>query len=412
MNLAKTHSTTISNESISVKLKKFTTLAVCLSPILFIYRFLGYFMLGEIVLLALLLINLAFSSSTSRKISKKQIIIFLFAVAIYIISCFGYIINSLDVSVLPRLIRLIFCLFMVAVLGEYFFDYKSAKKYILAIALIAATLIVFQKVYHEITGDFIYFVFKKNIYSHVYNQNYFLNVESLSVYRPMGIFLEPSHHCQYALFALVIALSYDKLENGTFIAALISAGIVVSTSSTGVILCILIWVIHFIALLQRFIYNKSIDTKAIISICLIAVFAIVIMFIFGDQFVYSIERIYDVNESSPSAAWDGRLETYSVFAEYESLGEILFGRGYGMINEEEWYASIPYYYSGTGILGLSVVIAFFALLFVNSKSTQKKIIGVFAFLCVTTEVLTNYWLIFILALVMTADEEIDNQLLV
>ena len=388
------------------KLRKITTFAVCLSPVLCIYRVLGVFMLGEVVLIMLLFANLLATFNVNRPISYKQSTIFLFAIGIFLISGLGYFANGVETAVLPRLIRLLFCLFVAALLGGYFFDYKSAQKYIIFIAVVATVLIVFQKIYHDVTGEFIYFLSRGNIYSSIYNSSYFENVETLSTYRPMSIFLEPSHYCQYILFALAIVLFKFKLSiKDILIAALLSIGIFVSTSSTGVILCLALWAIYLFTIVKDSITNGSFNLKVFFIIALVVVAAIAILSQFGDRFLFAIQRIYNPNSSSSTVAWDSRLGTFSIFSESDRLTDLLFGRGYGVINESEWYASIPYYYSGTGMLGMFALVIFFVSMYLFSNKFQRKLLIVFFVLCFTTEVLTNYWLIFILPLIMTATED-------
>ena len=392
------------------KLRKITTFAVCLSPVLCIYRVLGVFMLGEVVLIMLLFANLLASFNVKIHISCKQGLIFSFAVGIFLISCLGYLVNGINVTVLPRLIRLLFCLFVAAVLGGRFFDYKSAQKYIIFIALAATVIIIFQMIYHDTTGKYVYFLAKEYIYSPVYNSSYFENVETLSTYRPMSIFLEPSHYCQYMLFALTIVLFRFKFSvKDILIAAFFSAGIFVSTSSTGVILCLALWGLYLFAIVKDSITKGNFNPKVFLVIALIIVVAIAVLLQFGDRFLFAIKRIYDPDSFSTTAAWDGRLGTFSIFFETERLADFLFGRGYGVINEGEWYASIPYYFSGTGILGIVLLLVFFVLLYLNSNRIQKKLLIVFFALCLATEVLTNYWLIFILPLIITAIEDKEKE---
>ncbi len=388
------------------RLRKLTTFAVCLSPILCIYRALGVFMLGEIILILLLFANILTTINSNKYISHKQITIFIFALGILFISCIGYLVSGAATAVFPRLIRLLFCLFIAALLGGYFFDYKSAKKYVILIAVVATVLIVFQKAYNDLTGEFVYFLSKGNIYSEVYDESYFNNVETLSTYRPMSIFLEPSHYCQYILFALAIVLFKLKLSvKDILLAVFLSVGIFVSTSSTGVILCLALWAVYLFTILKDSIVNGKYNVKIFFIICLVFVAAIFVLSQFGDRFLFAIQRIYSSDSSSPSEAWNGRLGTFSIFTEYECVTNFLFGRGYGVINEGEWYASIPYYFSGTGMLGMLAVAAFFISLYLLSNKFQRKLLIVFFVLCFTTEVLTNYWLIFILPLIMTATED-------
>lgn len=407
MNCAGTCSKTKNKIDISSSnLRKLTTFAVCLTPILCIYRFLGMFMLGEVVLILLLFANIIATWHENKIICHKQGIIALFAFCIFFVSCLGYFINGIDISVLPRLVRLLFCLIAAALLGEYFYDYRIAKKYILFIAVVATVLIVFQKCYHDITGEFIYFISKENIYSSIYNEYYFQNVESLSTYRPMSVFLEPSHYCQYVLFALAIVLFKHKMSvKDILLAAFLSVGILVSTSSMGVILCLTLWAVYLFTIMKDFVLSGRLNLKIFFIILIVIISAVMIFSQFGDMFWFAIQRIYNPSVSSSTAAWDSRLGTFSVFFETDNLRTLLFGRGYGVINEGEWYASIPYYYSGTGILGILAIAVLFVVLYCLSDKLQRKLLILLFVLCFTTEVLTNYWLIFILPLIMKATED-------
>lgn len=395
-----------SNGISNSRLKKVTTLAVCLSPVLCIYRVLGIFMFGEVILIALLFANILATTDFNMYINRQQSILYTFALEIFLISCIGYFANDLPITALPRLIRFLFCLFMAAIIGGEFFEYKAAKKYIILIACVSTALIIFQKAYHDLTGEFIYFLSKENIYSEIYNDAYFNNVETLSTYRPMSIFLEPSHYCQYILFALAIVLFKSKLSiKGTLLAAFFSVGIFISTSSTGVILCLALWGIYLFAMVKDGVINGGFSHKSFFIIALIVIVAITILSQFGDRFLFAIQRIYNPGSSSSTVAWDSRLGTFSIFSEFNRLTDLLFGRGYGVINEGEWYASIPYFYSGTGILGMLALVFFFLSMRLFSNRIQGKLLLVLFILSFTTEVLTNYWLIFILPLIMTAEED-------
>lgn len=406
MNYTKTpNKCEIENEARSSALVKITTFAVCLSPVLFIYRALGIFMLGEIVLILLSIANVFVSVYSKKIVSQKQIVILFFAVSILLISCLGYSTTGLNTAVLPRLIRLLFCFFIAALLGEYFFDYNFAKRSVIFISVVATVLIVFQKVYNDRTGSFIYFISKRNIYSSVYNDFYFQNLESLSVYRPMSIFLEPSHFCQYILFALVIVLFRSKFSvKDIMIGSLLSIGIFISASSTGVVICAMLWFIYIFTIIRGSIVSGAFNPKMLLIIFLFIAAGALILSQFGDRVLFAIERIYN-RDSSTTEAFVSRLGTFSIFTEYNSFTEFLYGRGYGVINEGDWYASIPYYFSGTGLLGILALAIFFISLYFISNKLQRKLVILFFVLCFTTEILTNYWLIFILPLIMTATEE-------
>lgn len=383
-------------------LRQITTFAVCLSPVLCIYR-VGLFMLGEIILLTLLLVNLLVSAkSLKTTLSVKQSSIFVFAISIFIFSCVGYFVHGVEIAVFPRLVRLLFYLFTATVLGGFFFDYKYARRYIVIIALVATILIIFQKVYHDITGEFIYFISRGNIYSEVYDDFYFRNVETLSKYRPMSFFLEPSHYCQYMVFSLSIVLFDSKFSVWDIVFSLLfSAGIFVSTSSTGVIICVLLWLVYVMKMIKNSSQRGVLKARSLFIVFIIIILFGVIFIRFNDKVMYAIERIYDPASSSVTDAWNGRLGTFSIFTEDKTLSTILFGRGYGVIDESKWYASIPYYFSGTGIIGLFLITWLFLMLYLNSNSYQRKLLFIFFILCFTTEVLTNYWIVFIFSLILT-----------
>ena len=393
-----------SNENeICSRLKKITTFAVCLSPILFIYRALKFFMLGEIVLILCLFTNLIVSAKTDKYLSRKQFVIFVFAFTILFLSSIGYLVNdNIGTEVLPRLIRLLFCLFVAALIGGYFFDGNEAKKYIVLISIIATIVIMFQKIYHEFTGNFIYFIFKDKIYSKtVYNAFYFQNVEIQSIYRPMSFFLEPSHFCQYVLFAVSIELFKNKISfTEVLVAMFLSVGIFISTSSTGVIICLILWAVWIFDKLKHCALNKLLNLKMFFIFIFIFAGGVLSFILVGDRLLFAVQRILP-NGSSSSSAWTGRLGTFSVFSENESIFNFLFGRGYGAVESELWYASIPYYFYGVGAFGIMAIVIFFVSLYCLSNDIQKRFLIVFFALCAVTEVLTNYWLIFILPLIMT-----------
>ena len=137
---------------------------------------------------------------------------------------------------------------------------------------------------------------------------------------------------------------------------------------------------------------------------LIIVLAIVAVQLFSERILYAFDRIYDSEEATTTNAWEGRLGTFSLLLNYENWFEFLFGRGYGVINEGEWYASIPYYFSGTGFLGIVAVALLFVFLYFSSNKLQKKFLLVFFILCFVSEVLMNYWLIFIIPLLLSGEK--------
>lgn len=120
---------------------------------------------------------------------------------------------------------------------------KTVRKTIETVAVVSSAIVIFQSA--------VFYIWKKETFIInwrfvIDNMQYYFLKENGALYRPSGLFMEPSHMGQYASVALASLLCDDKKGNRKKTAVVV-LGTVLTTSGIGIVLCVgvVLWRIVF-----------------------------------------------------------------------------------------------------------------------------------------------------------------------
>lgn len=190
--------------------------------------------------------------------------------------------------------------------------------------------------------------------------------------RPRSFFTEPAHYAGYNLLYLVLGLFSEKNNIKQYISeVVVSVGLILSNSTTGILICLIIWMIWII---KQIIKSDSRKNKLITLIIIMLVIPILLeIIVSSNNFQILIQRVFDANTGGLGGAAIGRLGNYStVFSlEGKSIYKVIFGRG--MVELPFFMPSIArifYYY---GIVGIALF-AYLLIYMLKKINKNKRII--------------------------------------
>lgn len=301
-----------------------------------------------------------FMSNPSIKMPRPLTFLLLYSALSIIPVLFGLLPEySSTNSILVRLLRFIVVLVVMIGFGyTTYYDENSYVKTLRFLSIIVSTYAILQTVVFNFTG-----IKLRNIFGLERGGAMFTSTlgEYESIYRPPSIFLEPSGVTYFLTPFLCYILFHQKKTSrkDLFIAALVSVGIVVSTSGQGLMVLALCWGIWFFSQIR----------KMNISSILLAFILGAILFNNFD-FSFSTSRITRTDELN---AIDARAGGYELFRQMSGF-DMIFGNGFGNYVEEVYYSSFAEILFCTGCLGLLIVLVFYLFLFVKGVRYQKILV--------------------------------------
>lgn len=376
-------------------MNKRVTLILCLLPILSIYKtVLPGINIGELAVF-FCVIDVLFTQKVQVKLKRNTLYATItLIVGCVLISVIDYVIfNVTDPQIYARMIRVLCYLIVACFLGNTF-SVIYAAKYSMAIAKLATFITILQVVIFKVSGWRQYFVVKPWIYSsETYNENYYYILSTDTQYRAGGIFLEPSHYCQYCLIALTLWLCVNRKVRTikeTLWMLFVLFGVISSTSFLGLVGC-LVWIILYVYLNteKRMSYRK-------LAYIIAGVVLLGIMIFYNiDILQYTMMRLFSQGDFRKSLVWKNRMGSYMEIFD-GGIYSFILGYGYGNVIPSSWYSSVAYILRSVGAFGTAICALLIASLY-NFKSKKSIVVfAVISYLAFVSECLTNTWCIFLI----------------
>lgn len=148
------------------------------------------------------------------------------------------------------------------------------------------------------------------------------------IYRPSGIFLEPSHYFLYTFPLQTILLLAPRMNKARLWAALLlSAASICSTSGMGVVVTCALWGVYYLLYkrraTERFLWGRILSARTVLIVSALAVAALM-AYLYVPVVRSAIDRIL-VDDTGKSAAISGRVDRANLLLEGMSGLELLFG---------------------------------------------------------------------------------------
>lgn len=337
-----------------------------LYPILCIYKAFFRFTIGDIFLMFFLALGMINPPRQDSRIIPA--VIFLSYTSLFFAAnLFGHVMdNSLAATYFFRLAKLIFYFLSAYVCGKKYFDIYVFKKTVMAVGLCTAAFIVFQYVAYYSMGRI---VLGRIPFLQVYEEDYIIdNYQDLldRTFRPSSLMLEPATLCQYMVVPLVYTLYSNSMRGKRkfLLSAIFIVTMVLSTSGQGVLYIAVILVLYTFTGVKRKRYA--------VGILIVAVTAAVFMYFAVEPFRFAADRLLYGTD-----ALNARIGSYK-YLDMDTVG-FIFGKGYGSLPYDEYFAGAAYVWYGCGVVGVALVTLLFGWLFVKAPGRKARMLCVLFF---------------------------------
>ena len=358
------------------------TLVVIILPILSIYASgIPGFSFGDVCLASvsfLLIVNYARKKGINIKKNNpiKSLWILIFSI-IFITMIDMIIVDEVNVvDILIRIIRRVFYYGVAVLFSSTYFQYDSGGKLIVKIGVFSSLYLMLQYILYYSLG----YVLKGFIpFFPIYHENYasidYSNIFKV-MYRPTSILLEPAHASRYICIPLIISLFDEKInfKRRNLISILMSVAIVMTTSGSGIICVITIWLIYFLKLLINVVRNGKLKKSYLLLILIFPIIALLVMKSSIAQ--NAILRIKNSDLSNVNTAGGARFRGFASYFALPMLNKI-FGMGYGNINDfglSTWFSGASYMLYGCGIIGFIICIIVFLKIYKKLNNITGKVL--------------------------------------
>lgn len=258
-------------------------------------------------------------------------------------------------------------LFVLLILGVFllnFWNYKLALSVLKITAEVSTVFLIFQYVCLYVFGRY------------VSGQLPFLYAVTTKsgAFRPFSFFNEPQEYATYAAVALAVQMfDKDRQDVRTFISSiLISMGVLLSRSSTGIGLTAALW---FFWVFHTVYNSKSKEMKKLLLLLMIGVPAVIFLGSKLDIWNFIYTHVFERQESGEIArGLSNRVSGYSYAFSYhkQNLFAILFGQG--MVTRQEYVTGIGRIYIYYGLTGYLVYAVYFIRLLKKVNATYKVLL--------------------------------------
>lgn len=291
----------------------------------------------------------------------------------------------------PEMLSLLFVVLLTIALWNDLLNMEMIFKFAEFFAMVGAIAIILQTV--------VYYIFGLHI---VVLQNAWLREElrlyevllstgiSGGMYRPCGIFTEPSAMTVYSFPILFFLIYKDGSKKALQKAALISLGVVASTSGMGIALIMGLWGLLFLTKS----YSRNRFNKKWGMLTVILVFVVIAACIFYEPLRNSIIRIFSGFGDNQYSAIQGRVGSGAYYISQLSTRELIMGTG-STGEELTMYLSGMYSIIYTdGIIGYAFYVFIFICFFRKNIRLKKWFPLLVCALSIVSDITLIHYLIY------------------
>ncbi|MBM6619099.1 hypothetical protein [Bacillus suaedaesalsae] len=386
-------------------------------PILHLYKSgISVITLGEIGLILFSIITIGII------LLKRQIVIFgkaninmwpfIFFIIILLLTCISLLFIGKDqislIDIFNRFARLALWAFAISFMGYFLFEYQHTKKWVIRISVIATIYVLLQYFFWQIFNFHLPSVINNALIQPA-SEGYANTVRLTEYYttryiRPPSFFGEPAYYSYYTLVGLVLSL-FSNISRGEIIKyvipILLSIGIIISTSTSGIYLLLLVWLFYFFKVSkEKSGFKKSFLLAPITSLLILIVFAIYLKTRKNDFFL----KIGDILSKPFEFEETSRLGgSYDLFNYLDGIHRFL-GTGFGNENiflhlDSVYYNSITVILLSSGYLGFITFCAFAGNLLRKKGSINFLLALIYILLCFSSSILYSSFSVIYLTII-------------
>lgn len=374
------------------KLSDLKYLLIALFPILSLYKFLPLLDIGNFILMAIIILMMI----------KQNLVIrinFEILCTMLILIILNLIVGAIKYPDITNTINNTGGMIVFTILASFlccpgFLDKEKLYKACKFVGLIATAFLFYQVFAYNILDV----VVKGNIPFLSYLETGF---QSIEYGRPTSLFYEPAHYCIYV--APIYAMAIIKKEY--WIAVILFAGVIFSTSTTGIILLLVIPIIINIK-----------KAKSLVFVSIFTLIGIVLFIYLPELFNQYISKLSLTNLMENIRI----LGTLSLF-QYFSMPEWFFGVGINRLAEflymsgesygRNYANSIIFLVFSFGLFGSLFWINLCVVMFRKISSNYRVMWYILMFIMISDQILFNRNLLYLLIWVYVVSKESENKLI-
>lgn len=345
-----------------------------------IYSFLFIYHIGKssFTIADFFLVSLFFFLMVNFFINKKtfnyvnELLPFIFFVTVHF---FLALFLDFDVGKIGSTSRYLFYLVVVFFGARNFFLPSFGVKLYESICVISTVYLIVQTIFftffHVLLPGHIQNSYFPVLSNHLNVIEKALSEEWVNVLRPAAFFAEPAHCAEYLLGGLCISLfAIKKIK----LSILLTIGVLVSMSSTGILVSIVIWLLWLADFLGKKIRIESL-------VLFLSILPLMIAFVFTSSFFdHFLTRMKD-GESSI-----GRFNGYYEILQNGLISkfDIFFGSGMDTSIYSSYLAGYARLFVFFGLIGVVCFLVFAIMTFLSKKIVRWQKIMMFVFLILNT----------------------------
>ncbi len=343
--------------------------------------------LGTFLLLVLFLFMILHDRKiyADNLIYKWLVMLYTFMFFTIIASFNSEILETSLFSVTFRFLKICAVVLIVIIQGRAWFDYTIAIKTLQIFSLLCVAFIIVQSLLYYGAGIIFHGIYIPLAFAEGYSDYNFEYMYRI-LFRPTSFFFEPSHFCAYAFVYYAYLLSANAEKYRRLQLAIMTLGIVMSTSGTGIVL---IPITIFISLILRFLIGNLSTTRNSLMIGTIVTIAIIItlnVYVNSDVGQTVLQR-YIESDGTLGTATLGRLDSgaYELYKKLPVFHKII-GTGFGNRPSTIYFSSLNAILYGDGLVGLVLLFWIIISSYRKSEVFGKLLCVVYMILMVGTGV--------------------------
>lgn len=274
-----------------------------------------------------------------------------------------------------------FMLFVILGISTGAVNLKLVMKYATVIGAIGAVSIIVQFVLYHLLGYHLKMIPTQFLIDErgMWMERVTFGTKNGDIYRPSGIFLEPSHFFLYTFPLLAMLLLMPKMNKSRlFTALLLSVASVCSTSGMGIVVTCGLWAVYYLLYKRRetetFNLSQVLNARTILLVSAFAVAAIVAYF--KVPVVQSAVNRILADDSGKSVAISGRVDRANLLLQKMTVPELFFG-DFHVADSLDF--NLPGFHSTLyrfGIIGLVLTYVFYGQGLLRLKGSYFYITGI------------------------------------
>lgn len=219
-------------------------------------------------------------------------------------------------------------------------------------------------------------------------------------FRMQSILNEPAALCCYLILPITMLLNSEReIRHGKGLALFFSAVCVLSLSSTGIIVVLMLWGFYAV----RSLMNRNVDARILVLGAMTGIAGLVIVFTCTDIWSYFITRTFGgaglsgLSEGTRFYALDTALSAS------DSPFSVLFG--VLAAQTEDYLPGFARAYYLYGLCGLTLVVLIMLAIARRGNKLSRWVVAIFAFLNIGTEIMLGNFAIYYLCFASAAGKE-------